>query len=251
MPVLNRPDAQIYFEEFGGGYPVLLFAPGGLRSRIEMWQTPAAGPPRAWNDWTVTLATRFRVIAMDQRNAGRSRGGIAADHGWHTYAADQLALMDHLGHRRFHTLGGCIGASFCLKLSELAPERISAAVLQNPIGLNPEAPSYFPDSHRTWSEEQRAARPDLDAAALESFGRNMWGSDFAFSVTRELVRQCPVPCLVLPGNDTPHPAMVGAELASLLPHKEVLDPWKGPEHLAPQSQRVLQFLTTHTPAIEG
>jgi pimeloyl-ACP methyl ester carboxylesterase len=251
MPVLNRPDAQIYFEEFGAGYPVLLFAPGGLRSRIEMWQTPAGGPSRTWNDWTVALASRFRVIAMDQRNAGRSRGGIAADHGWHTYAADQLALMDHLGHPRFHTLGGCIGASFCLKLCELAPERISAAVLQNPIGRNPEAPTYFPDSHRVWSEEQRAARPDLDAAALKSFGHNMWDGDFVFSVTREIARRCRVPCLVLPGNDTPHPAMVGAELLGLLPHKQVLDPWKGPEHLALQRHRVLQFLEAHMPPVTG
>jgi pimeloyl-ACP methyl ester carboxylesterase len=247
MPVLERPDAQIYFEEFGDGYPVLLFAPGGLRSRLEMWHSPAAGPPRAWNDWTRALAAHYRVIAMDQRNAGRSRGAIAAEHGWHTYAADQLALMDQLGHRRFHTLGGCIGASFCLKLCELAPERISAAVLQNPIGLNPEAPSYFPESHRDWSQEQHAARPDLDPTALASFGRNLWQGDFVFSVSREVARRCQVPCLVLPGNDVPHPAIAGAELARLLPRCEVLDPWKGPEHLALQRERVLSFLRTHTP----
>jgi hypothetical protein len=28
---------------------------------------------------------------------------------------------------------------------------------------------------------------------------------------------------------------------------EVLDPWKGPEHLALQRERVLSFLETHTP----
>jgi pimeloyl-ACP methyl ester carboxylesterase len=144
MPVLMRDDAEIYFEEFGSGYPVLLFAPGGLRSRIEMWHAPAEGPARPWNDWTEELASRYRVIAMDQRNAGRSRGAIAADHGWHTYAADHLALMDHLGFKRFHTLGGCIGSSYCLKLCEVAPARVSAAVLQNPIGLHPEFPDYFP-----------------------------------------------------------------------------------------------------------
>jgi pimeloyl-ACP methyl ester carboxylesterase len=247
MPVLKRADAEIYFEEFGAGYPVLLFAPGGLRSRIEMWHAPAQGPARAWNDWTSKLAAHYRVIAMDQRNAGRSRGAIAADHGWHIYAADQLALMHELGHRRFHTLGGCIGASFCLKLCELAPERVSAAVLQNPIGLNPEAPSYFPDSHQAWSQEQRAARDDLDAAALASFGRNMWDKDFVFSVSRDVVRRLSAPCLVLPGNDTPHPSVIGAELAQLLSNTEVLDPWKGPEHLDRQCERVLQFLNTHTP----
>ena len=63
---------------------------------IEMWHEPAGGSPRPWNDWTEDLELRYRVIAMDQRNAGQSRGTIAPDHGWHTYAADHLALMEHL-----------------------------------------------------------------------------------------------------------------------------------------------------------
>jgi pimeloyl-ACP methyl ester carboxylesterase len=248
MPVLKRDDAEIYFEEFGSGYPVLLFAPGGLRSRIEMWHASADGPPRPWNDWTDELASRYRVIAMDQRNAGRSRGAIAADHGWRTYAADHLALMDHLGFKQFHTLGGCIGASYCLTLCEIAPERVSAAVLQNPIGLHPEFPNYFPESHAAWAKEQHAARPDLDAGAVEAFGRNMWERDFVFSVTRDFVRRCSVPCLVLPGTDTPHPAVIGAELAELLPNAERLDKWKGPEHLDDQCERVIVFLEMHTPS---
>src|ERR1700739_1868363 len=85
------------------------------------------GPPRAWNDWTEVLPRAgYRVIAMDQRNAGKSKGAIAASHGWQTYAADQLALLDHLGITRCHTLGGCIGSSFCLMLSQTAPSRVSA-----------------------------------------------------------------------------------------------------------------------------
>jgi pimeloyl-ACP methyl ester carboxylesterase len=247
MPVLKRDDAEIYFEEFGSGYPVLLFAPGGLRSRIEMWHEPEGGPPRPWNDWTEELESRYRVVAMDQRNAGRSRGGIASDHGWHTYGADHLALMDHLGFSRFHTLGGCIGASYCLKLCEIAPERVSAAVLQNPIGLHPEFPNYFRESHAAWAKEQHAARTDLDETAVQSFGRNMWGRDFVFSVTRDFARRCAVPCLVLPGDDTPHPAVIGAELAALLPNAEQLMPWKGPAHLDEQCDGVIGFLEKHTP----
>jgi pimeloyl-ACP methyl ester carboxylesterase len=247
MPVLKRDDAEIYFEEFGSGYPVLLFAPGGLRSRIEMWHAPAEGPARPWNDWTHALASRYRVVAMDQRNAGRSRGAIAADHGWHTYAGDHLALMDHLGYKRFHTLGGCIGSSYCLKLCEIAPERVSAAVLQNPIGVHPEFPTYFPESHAAWGKEQLAMRTDLDATAMQSFGRNMWDQDFVFSVTRDFARRCEVPCLVLPGDDTPHPAVIGSALAGLLPNAEHLNPWKGPEHLDEQSDRVIGFLEKHTP----
>ena len=46
MPMLQRPDGQIYYEEFGQGFPILLFAPGGLRSRLDMWHHPADGPRR-------------------------------------------------------------------------------------------------------------------------------------------------------------------------------------------------------------
>jgi len=247
MPVLRREDAEIHYEEYGQGFPVLLFAPGGMRSRSEMWHSPPGGPPRSWNDWTEVLAGRFRVVAMDQRNAGHSRAGIAADHGWHTYAADHLALMDHLGHQRFHTLGGCIGASFCLKLCELMPQRAASAVLQNPIGLHPEYREYFPESFVEWAAEQRAVRPELDEAAMRSFGRNMWGGEFVFSVSRDFVRRCPVPTFLLPGSDKPHPAATAAELAVLLPGVEVLQDWKGPEHLDVQRSRVLAFLEKHTP----
>jgi pimeloyl-ACP methyl ester carboxylesterase len=246
--MLQRPDGEIYYEEYGQGFPILLFAPGGMRSRSEMWHAPAGGPPRSWCDWTETLAGNYRVIAMDQRNAGRSRTAIEADHGWHTYAADHLALMDHLGHARFHTLGGCIGGSFCLKLCELAPDRVTAAVLQNPIGLHPEFPEYFPESFVEWTAEQRAARPELDATKMRSFGQNMWGADFVFCVSREFVRRCKVPTFLLPGSDKPHPAATAEELAMLLPGVEVLQDWKGPQHIDAQRERVMTFLAQHTPA---
>ncbi len=247
MPVLKRDDAEIHYEEYGSGYPVLLFAPGGMRSQAEMWHAPADGPPRVWNDWTRVLAEGFRVIAMDQRNAGRSKGAIEADHGWHTYAGDQLALMDHLGHERFHALGGCIGSSFCLQMCKDAPERISAAVLQNPIGVHPEVPTYFPEGFKVWTEEQRQARPELDEAAMRSFGRNMWGGDFVFNVSRDFVKGCQTPSLVLPGNDKPHPRVIGLEVAELLPDAEMLLDWKGPDHLDAQRARVVGFLEAHTP----
>jgi hypothetical protein len=46
MPMLERPDGEINYEVFGAGFPVLLFAPGGLRSSIAFWGPPADGPPR-------------------------------------------------------------------------------------------------------------------------------------------------------------------------------------------------------------
>ena len=245
--MLTRPDGEIYYEEYGNGFPILLFAPGGLRSNLAMWHHPADGPQRSWCDWTEVLASKFRVVAMDQRNAGRSRTAIRADHGWHTYAADHMALMDHLGHERFHVLGGCIGGSFCLKAIDVAPKRITAAVLQNPIGLHPVETDYFPKSAAAWNAEKRAERPDLNEADLVGFAHTMWDHDFVFCVDRDFAKRCPAPTMLLPGTDVPHPAATSAELARLLPGVEVLEHWRGPEHMEQQRIRVTDFLVRHTP----
>jgi pimeloyl-ACP methyl ester carboxylesterase len=156
MAVLKRDDAEIHYEEYGAGYPILLFAPGGMRSAAAMWLAPPGGPPRVWNNWIELLSQDYRVITMDQHNAGNSVGAIEADHGWDTYAADQLALMDHLGIDRFNTLGGCIGSSFCLKMAEVAPARVNAMVLQNPIGVNP---TIRPISPTASSSGRRSSAP--------------------------------------------------------------------------------------------
>jgi pimeloyl-ACP methyl ester carboxylesterase len=248
MPMLKRPDGEIYYEEFGQGFPVLLFAPGGLRSQLNNWHHPASGPQRPSCDWTQVLPEAgYRVIAMDQRNAGRSRTAIEADHGWHTYAADHMALMDHVGAERFHVLGGCIGGSFCIKAVETAPKRVVSAVLQNPIGLHPDFPEYFPESHAEWTKEQLAARPALDAAKIAAFGHNMWDHPFVFCSSSEFVRNFPVPAILLPGTDKPHPAATSDELEALLPGLEVIREWRGPEHAETQRRRVVEFLGRHTP----
>ena len=250
MPVLKRPDGEIHYQTFGNGFPVLLFAPGGLRSRMDMWPSPAGTPHKSWVDWTQALPEAgFTAVAMDQRNAGASRTAIEANHGWHTYAADHMALMDHLGFNTFHVLGGCIGGSFCLKAVETAPRRVLSAVLQNPIGLHPEHPEYFPESHAAWTKEQLAARPELNESAIAAFGHNMWDHKFVFCVDADFVRACPVPTFLLPGTDIPHPAATSAELSALLPGVEVLTDWRGPDHLEQQRSRVVGFLKANTPLV--
>jgi pimeloyl-ACP methyl ester carboxylesterase len=248
MAVLRHGNAEIYYEVHGAGYPLLIFAPGGLRSELAFWRhspsNPDAAPP--WMNPMTALAPHFTVVAMDQRNAGRSRAAVTAADGWHSFAEDHLALMDHLGHRRFHVMGGCIGASFCLKLCAMAPERITAAVLQNPIGLA--------DNRATWdaavrgfAETMRSRDPALADGVVARFGANLFGGDFVFSVTREEVRRCAIPLLLQPGSDTPHPAAVSAEIAGLAPDIEVQQDWRGPEHLVQSLRRVTDFLTRHTP----
>ena len=83
---------------------------------------------------------------------------------------------------------------------------------------------------------------------MATFGRNMWDHDFVFCVPRDFVRACPVPTMLLPGTDIPHPAATSTELAALLPGVEVLTEWRGPEHL---EQSWLRLGGRHLHALEG
>lgn len=244
MPVFTRNDSEIYFEEFGAGFPVLLLASGGMHSNLDRW----ANPTLPYLNWTRTLADHFRVIAMDQRNAGRSKGEISADHGWHTYVEDQLGLMGSLGIDRFHAVGASISCSFILKMCDLAAGRVTSAVLQNPAGFTHESPDTYPNKFSEWSEELRAKRPELDESALAALRDNMWGAeDFVFSVDRDFVRRLSVPVLVMPGDDIPHPTLVGNELAEIIPGAECLTGWKCPDFAEAQRDTVVAFLEKHTP----
>src|SRR5436309_15188701 len=111
MPTFTRPDAEIYYEAHGSGFPLLLFAAGGLKSQLDYWRqspsNPSAPPP--WMNPMADLSSRFTVIGMDQRNAGKSRGPVTEPHGCRTCAADHLALTNDLGQRGVHDMGGCNG----------------------------------------------------------------------------------------------------------------------------------------------
>ena len=238
MQSFERGDVSLYYEEFGSGYPLLLFAPGGMRSSVEFWHRSPFDP-------TVELASDFRVIAMDQRNAGHSRAPISANDSWHTYTADHLALLDHLGIQRCHIMGGCIGGSYCFSMIKTAPSRIGAAVIQNPIGLKDNRDA-FREMFDGWAKELQAQRLQLTDDILSSFRENMYGGDFVFSVSREFVASCTTPMILLNGSDLYHPAEISAELARLNPRIEVVAEWKTPEAAQEAARRVRAFLQNHS-----
>ena len=248
MPVFKRPDAELYYEVHGSGFPLLLFAAGGLKSQLAYWRhspsNPDAAPP--WMDPMSALSDRFTVVGMDQRNAGNSRGAVTETHGWHTFAGDHLAIIDHLGFRRFHVMGGCIGGSYCLSLCELAPERITGAVLQNPIGFH-ENRDTWDDIVSGFEKTMLERDPSLTSDVIRKFGHNMFEGDFVFSVSRDFVRRCQVPLLLQPGTDKPHPAKTSAEIEALAPNLEVQRDWRAPTHLDESIRRVGAFLTKNTP----
>jgi pimeloyl-ACP methyl ester carboxylesterase len=159
MPTVSRPDgATIYYEVHGSGFPLLLIAPGGVTSQVEFW---ARSP---WNPIT-ELASDFRVIAMDQRHAGRSPAP-AARWSYDVSAADQLAVLDAAGAPSAHVMGGCIGTAHLWKLASIAPGRITAAISQNPVGLDDSnTPSTF---YAMFNETMRVARAEGMAGVVRT-----------------------------------------------------------------------------------
>jgi pimeloyl-ACP methyl ester carboxylesterase len=219
---------------------MLTLAPGGMGSGVSLWGAAAINPLTAY-------AGQYKMIAMDQRNAGQSAGPLEAGDPWGAYAADQLAVMDHLGIDRFLVFGCCIGGPFILKLCELAPERVVAAVLEQPVGIIESNRELFDSIWKQWGERLAGEREDLGSDEIEAFATAMWAPGFAVSVTRDQVQSFRTPMLVLPGVDEYHPAQTGREIAALAPAAELLEPWKDPEHLPAATEAVGRFLRDHTP----
>ena len=238
MPYFVNDDVRIYYEESGSGFPVLLIAPGGMKSAIPVWANAPWHPVEQ-------LSGEFRVIAMDQRNAGRSSAPVSAGDSWHVYTEDQLGLMDHLGIRRFHVAGMCIGGAYAMSLIQAAPERVASAVMFQPIGLSDNRNAFF-DMFNGWADELRQARNDVAEGDLAAFRETMYGGDFVFSVSREFAGGVTTPLLVLLGNDLYHPSSISREVVSLAGNAELIERWKEPENQSAAKARVLNFLRQHS-----
>lgn len=242
----EKGNVRIRYQEAGTGFPVLVTPGGGLNSRISNWRMAVIN---AMDEFK----TDFRCITMDQRNAtgGESTGPVAVDDPWDAFADDQLGLMDHLGVRQFAFFGNCIGGSFALKLMERAPERVVAAVLSQPIGHRPENPDVMYNSGLDWAKELRGRGSDVSMDTIENYLHNLYRArpDFVYSVSRDFVRNCQTPMLVLPDDTPAHAYQVAVDIASLAPNAEtVVYPWnKPPELKARVISRARNFLKTHSP----
>lgn len=240
MSFVARESARLHYDVEGEGFPVFALAPGGLRSANDFWQR-APWNPRA------RLRDAHRVIGMDQRNAGASRAPIASSDGWATYAADQLAVLDHLGVERCHLLGMCIGGPFAFALLTAAPQRFCSAVLLQPVGLDGNRDVFY-KMFDGWAADVRGEHPEADDATFASFRENLWGDrDFVITATREQVAACATPLLVMMGNDEYHPSSVSREIARLAPNATLVEQWKDEASLGATDATIRAFLAHHTP----
>jgi pimeloyl-ACP methyl ester carboxylesterase len=249
MPFYERGNVRIFYEEVGSGIPLLIIPGGGQNSTIAWARTNA--PFNAAEE----LKGEYRCITADLRNApsGQSTGPLEIDRPWDSYTDDHLALMDHLGAKRFMVLGFCIGGPFIWNLVKRAPDRIIAAVVSQPVGFRKETPTLAYDSYmKTWAPELTKKRPDITTDQVSRFLTSMYGgprADFVHSVSRDVVRSCQVPALVMPDDSPPHPYVIAMECVMLAPKSEVsVYPWKEPKERIPVAVRqVHSFLRAQRP----
>ena len=251
MPFYEKGDIRIHYEEAGSGFPLLVIPGGGLNSTITGLAT-ATHPFNPFDEFK----NEFRVISADLRNAngGESSGPLEVDRPWDAYTDDHIGLMDHLGIRQFMVLGFCIGGPFIWNLVKRVPNRLVAAVPAQPSGYRPEMPGMsYNNNMKGWGPELCARRPDITMAMVDTFLTNMYTgarADFVYSVTRDVVRNCQTPILVLPDDVPAHPYAVAMETVHLAPNAQVsLYPWKDtPDKIPLAVRHIRTFLRAYRPA---
>jgi pimeloyl-ACP methyl ester carboxylesterase len=247
VPYYDNGPVRIRYEEAGVGFPLLVMPGGGLNSRVSNWQT-------AVYNFFDAFKSEYRVITMDQRNAneGDSAGPLDSTDPWGAFADDQLGLMDHLGIREFMALGCCIGGPFVLKLMQRAPRRVVAGVLCQPVGHRPEDPDVmYRSGQSVWGPQLQTRHPEITSADIESYLDALYrrNPDFVYSVSRDFVRGCQTPMLVMPDDVPAHPYQVCEDVLALAPHATAtLYPWKDTPELKEHAVNQLRsFLSAHRP----
>ena len=115
MPKLDRSDISLHYEVTGDGPPILLLA--GMLSDSASW-----GP------LVPLLEPNFTVIRPDNRTTGRTTPWDASVTVQHM-AQDAAALMEHLGHDRFHVAGHSMGGLMATEVAGLIPHGVQTLTI--------------------------------------------------------------------------------------------------------------------------
>jgi pimeloyl-ACP methyl ester carboxylesterase len=236
VPKTKVGDIQLYYEEHGRGEPLLLIM--GLGASTLSWaeQIPA-------------FAREFRVIAFDNRGAGRS-DKPDGHYSIALFAEDTAGLMDALAIDAAHVYGQSMGGFIAQELALRHPQRVRTLVLgstscggRHAVAGSPENLAIFGSINALtpqqaaekglpllYSEEfiarQRGAliERSLREAELrpppDAFGRQVQAAIRHNSFDRLADIRCP--CLVITGSDDKIvPADNSLVLTQQIPHAEL------------------------------
>jgi pimeloyl-ACP methyl ester carboxylesterase len=172
------------YETLGSGPPLLMYAPGGFDATIEKWSTQGVYAKIKLLDH---LPKHYTCIAFDRRECGQS-GGRVERVTWGHYVAQGKGLLDHLGIKRAHIMGGCMGCGPVAAFGVAHPETVLSMVLFWPVG----GARYRMSSHQRFAEHLAfVAQNDLAAVVAlvtrdgKSFGADPRGGPWASVIKRD------------------------------------------------------------------
>lgn len=193
MPYARTNDTELHFETRGSGPPLLLLM--GLGASGDLWGDGFLAP----------LATRFRLLILDNRGTGKSgRGG--GIYSIARLAEDAAAVLDAEGILAAHVLGVSMGGMIAQELAIARPSRVRGLVLgcTSPGGPEAEPP-------------RRSTMEALARQGLFGVSQLLVTAEYATKRTGLLTR------LAVKAMARPVPPKVIAEQLAALSHFDVSD----------------------------
>jgi len=130
MPTAVIDGITTRYEVLGSGPPLLMYAPAGFDASLEKWTTQGVYARIKLLDH---LPASYSCIVFDRRECGVS-GGRVERVSWAHFVAQGKGLLDHLGIKRAHIMGGCMGCCPVLAFAVAHPEATLSMVLFWPVG---------------------------------------------------------------------------------------------------------------------
>jgi pimeloyl-ACP methyl ester carboxylesterase len=163
MPFHRVNGIQIYYEEHGSGYPVLLIQGLGYPSGMWFMQVPA-------------LSRRFRTMVMDNRGVGKSEKPDE-EYTVGRMASDAAGLLRFLGVPKAHVVGVSMGGYIAQELALNHPDLVDRLVL---MATSCGSPRYLELTKDLWDEVAKLAglppeqilRQGMSFAVTERFWRD-------------------------------------------------------------------------------
>ena len=132
------------YEVTGSGPPLLMYAPAGFDATLDKWRTQGVYAKIKLLDH---LPKHYTCIVFDRRECGQSSGRV--EHlTWAHYVAQGKGLIEHLGFKRAHIMGGCMGCCPVAAFGVMHPEMVQSMILYWPVG----GAKYRLSSHQRFAE---------------------------------------------------------------------------------------------------
>jgi pimeloyl-ACP methyl ester carboxylesterase len=122
--IIDVDGLKVYYKETGPqGAPALMLL-HGFGSSLQ-----------AWDDWSLKLEQKYRVIRLDLPGFGLTGASPANDYSEEKDLAILTYFADKLGLEKFSVMGHSMGGKMAWSLAASQPERVQALVLMAPDGF--------------------------------------------------------------------------------------------------------------------